>query len=67
MTTLSISEIVYRHDGGGDSLGIVSAVRWTIANFDADTSRIFATGISSGAMMTNVLIGAYPGTHSLYH
>lgn len=48
------------HNGGGDSLGIVSAVRWTITNFNADTTKIFATGISSGAMMTNVLIGAYP-------
>lgn len=51
----------FRHDAGGDSLGVVSAVRWTVANFNADTSRIFAVGTSSGAMMTNVLIGAYPG------
>jgi acetylxylan esterase len=50
-----------RHNGGGDSLGIVSAVRWTISQFGADTSRVFAVGTSSGAMMTNVLIGAYPG------
>ncbi|KIM23820.1 carbohydrate esterase family 1 protein [Serendipita vermifera MAFF 305830] len=48
------------HNGGGDSLGIVSAVRWTIRNFHANASKVFATGISSGAMMTNVLIGAYP-------
>ncbi|CCA77161.1 probable acetylxylan esterase (subclass of the carboxylic acid esterases), partial [Serendipita indica DSM 11827] len=48
------------HNGGGDSLGIVSAVRWTIPQFNVDTSRIFAVGTSSGAMMTNVLIGAYP-------
>ncbi|KAF8910767.1 Alpha/Beta hydrolase protein [Mucidula mucida] len=27
---------------------------------DADTARIFVTGLSSGAMMTNVLAGAYP-------
>lgn len=48
------------HDGGGDSLGIASAVRWTISNFTADKKRVFATGFSSGAMMTNVLMGAYP-------
>ncbi|PVF95677.1 putative acetylxylan esterase [Serendipita vermifera] len=48
------------HNGGGDSLGIVSAVRWTISQFGANSARVYATGISSGGMMTNVLIGAYP-------
>jgi poly(3-hydroxybutyrate) depolymerase len=56
----------HRHNGGGDSLGIVSAVRWTISQFGADSSRVYATGISSGGMMTNVLIGAYPGIVPLY-
>ncbi|KIM22090.1 carbohydrate esterase family 1 protein, partial [Serendipita vermifera MAFF 305830] len=54
------SEATLTHDGGGDSLGIVSAVRWTIANFNANKSKVYATGHSSGGMMTNVLIGAYP-------
>ncbi|KAG8786862.1 hypothetical protein FRC15_010514 [Serendipita sp. 397] len=49
-----------KHNAGGDSLGIVSAVRWTISNFGANSARVYATGISSGAMMTNVLLGAYP-------
>ncbi|KAF4916385.1 Acetylxylan esterase A [Colletotrichum viniferum] len=48
------------HDGGGDSLGIVNMVRWTLANYDVDPGRVFALGTSSGAMMTNVLVGAYP-------
>ncbi|KAI1846590.1 hypothetical protein JX265_009106 [Neoarthrinium moseri] len=48
------------HDAGGDSLGIVSMVRWTLNKYNGDASRVFVTGISSGAMMTNVLIGAYP-------
>ncbi|KAH7024922.1 carbohydrate esterase family 1 protein [Microdochium trichocladiopsis] len=48
------------HNGGGDSLGIVSMVKWTIQRYGADAARVFATGNSSGAMMTNVLIGAYP-------
>lgn len=48
------------HDGGGDSLGIASMVRWTLKNKDVDPDRVFVTGVSSGAMMTNVLIGAYP-------
>ncbi|KAH8903556.1 hypothetical protein BR93DRAFT_870005, partial [Coniochaeta sp. PMI_546] len=48
------------HNGGGDSLGIVNMVRWTIKQYKADASRVFVTGVSSGAMMTNVLIGSYP-------
>jgi acetylxylan esterase len=48
------------HDAGGDSLGIVSMVRWTIDRYDADPRRVFVTGVSSGAMMTQVLLGAYP-------
>lgn len=52
------------HNGGGDPLGIVSMVRYVIKNFHADSTRIFAVGVSSGAMMTNVLLGAYPDVFS---
>jgi acetylxylan esterase len=48
------------HNGGGDSLGIASMVKWTLAKYNGNTSRVFVTGTSSGAMMTNVLCGAYP-------
>ncbi|KAK8068823.1 acetylxylan esterase-like protein 1 precursor [Apiospora phragmitis] len=48
------------HDSGGDSLGIASMVRWTLAKYGGDRARVFVTGVSSGAMMTNVLAGAYP-------
>ncbi|KAF8149428.1 acetyl xylan esterase [Crassisporium funariophilum] len=48
------------HNSGGDSLGIASMVRYAIANYGVDASRVFATGVSSGAMMTAVLAGAYP-------
>ncbi|KAK3346895.1 Alpha/Beta hydrolase protein [Lasiosphaeria hispida] len=48
------------HDGGGDSLGIVSMVKWTLSKYKGDASRVFVTGVSSGAMMTQVLVGAYP-------
>lgn len=49
-----------KHDAGGDSLGIASMVRWTITRYNADAKRVFSMGTSSGAMMTNVLLGAYP-------
>lgn len=48
------------HDGGGDSQGIVSMVKYAEEHYNGDRDRVYVTGISSGAMMTNVLLGAYP-------
>ncbi|KUN78174.1 extracellular catalytic domain type 1 short-chain-length polyhydroxyalkanoate depolymerase [Streptomyces griseoruber] len=49
-----------KRGGGSDPVGIRSMVDWVTANYAADTGRVYATGISSGAMMTNVLLGDYP-------
>ncbi|MFJ1970129.1 PHB depolymerase family esterase [Streptomyces sp. NPDC087903] len=49
-----------KRGGGSDPVGIKSMIDWTTRTYDADTTKIFATGISSGAMMTNVLLGDYP-------
>ena len=49
-----------KRGGGSDPVGIKSMVDWVTTTYSADTGRIFATGISSGAMMTNVLLGDYP-------
>ncbi|MFF3331691.1 PHB depolymerase family esterase [Streptomyces sp. NPDC002888] len=49
-----------KRGGGSDPVGIKSMIDWTTRTYSADTSRIFAVGISSGAMMTNVLLGDYP-------
>jgi poly(hydroxyalkanoate) depolymerase family esterase len=49
-----------QHNGGSDPVGIVSMVRYVLQQHDADPDRVFVTGLSSGAMMTNVLLGAYP-------
>jgi poly(hydroxyalkanoate) depolymerase family esterase len=48
------------HNGDSDPAGIVSMVRYVQQHLHADRHRVFATGISSGAMMTNVLLGDYP-------
>ena len=48
------------HDGNSDPVGIVSMVRYVEKRLHTDPHRVFATGISSGAMMTNVLLGDYP-------
>lgn len=49
-----------RHDGGSDPVGIVSMVNYVKQNRNGDPNRIYVTGASSGAMMTNVLLGDYP-------
>jgi len=48
------------HNGGGDSQTIVNMVSYAVANYGGDASRVYVTGSSSGAMMTNVLAAAYP-------
>jgi poly(hydroxyalkanoate) depolymerase family esterase len=45
---------------GSDSVGIKSMMDWTINRYGVDTDKIFSTGTSSGAMMTNVMLGVYP-------
>ncbi|MDT0530309.1 PHB depolymerase family esterase [Micromonospora sp. DSM 115977] len=53
-----------RRDGGSDPVGIRSMVDHVRQRYAVDPDRIFATGISSGAMMTNVLLGLYPDVFS---
>ncbi|WTF41908.1 PHB depolymerase family esterase [Streptomyces sp. NBC_01604] len=53
-----------KRGGGSDPVGIKSMVDWVTRTYSADPGRIFATGISSGAMMTNVLLGDYPDVFS---
>jgi acetylxylan esterase len=48
------------HNGGGDSQTIANMVKYAISNYGGDANRVYMTGSSSGAMMTNVLAGAYP-------
>jgi acetylxylan esterase len=48
------------HDGGGDTQAIAEMVTYTIAKYKADAGRVYAMGISSGAMMTQALLGVYP-------
>ncbi|KAH9909010.1 feruloyl esterase B [Xylariomycetidae sp. FL2044] len=48
------------HNGGGDALGIVSMVNYTLAKYAGDAARVYVMGSSSGGMMTNVMAGSYP-------
>ncbi|KAF3396037.1 Acetylxylan esterase A [Penicillium rolfsii] len=54
------SQAALTHNGGGDSNSIANMVTWTIKQYNANTSKVFVTGSSSGAMMTNVMAATYP-------
>ena len=49
-----------RRNGGSDPVGIMSMVTYAIQSYGANASRVYVTGASSGAMMTNVMLGNYP-------
>lgn len=51
------------HNSGGDSLGLANFVRYALSTYNGDSSKVFVTATSSGAMMTNVLAGLY--SHSI--
>ena len=48
------------HDGGGDTQAIAQMVKYTIAKYGANKDRVYASGTSSGAMMTEALLATYP-------
>lgn len=49
-----------RRDGGSDPVGLISMVRWALRQYGGNPSRVHVTGVSSGAMMTNVMVANYP-------
>jgi dipeptidyl aminopeptidase/acylaminoacyl peptidase len=51
------SQEALRRNRGSDPVGIRSMVAHVQQRYGADPDRIFVTGASSGAMMTNVLLG----------
>ncbi|KAI1188624.1 Alpha/Beta hydrolase protein [Nemania serpens] len=48
------------HGGSGDALGIINMVNYTLGKYNGNKSKVYVMGASSGAMMTNVMLGAYP-------
>ncbi|MGW5558141.1 extracellular catalytic domain type 1 short-chain-length polyhydroxyalkanoate depolymerase [Micromonospora sp. NPDC003944] len=49
-----------RRDGGSDPIGLKSMVDYVRSRYPVDANRIGVGGFSSGAMMTNVMVGLYP-------
>uniref|UniRef100_UPI001CEC3593 extracellular catalytic domain type 1 short-chain-length polyhydroxyalkanoate depolymerase n=1 Tax=Streptomyces sp. HPF1205 TaxID=2873262 RepID=UPI001CEC3593 len=48
------------HNGNSDPASIASMVSYVEQHNNGDSSRVYVTGASSGAMMTDVLLGDYP-------
>jgi acetylxylan esterase len=51
---------VWTRDKGGDSNAIKQMVVYALSKYQANPDRVYATGCSSGAMMTELLLGLYP-------
>jgi len=50
-----------KHRGGGsDPVSIISMVTYAEQHYGGDPTRVFATGSSSGGMMTNEMLALYP-------
>jgi acetylxylan esterase len=56
---VSSSQALTRN-GGSDPAGIMSMITYTEQHYGGDPSRVYITGASSGAMMTDVMLGDYP-------
>jgi poly(hydroxyalkanoate) depolymerase family esterase len=51
---------VWTRDKGGDSNAIKQMVVYALSKYQANADRVYAAGCSSGAMMTELLLGLYP-------
>jgi poly(hydroxyalkanoate) depolymerase family esterase len=54
------SDAAKRRGGGSDPVSIVSMVTYVQRQYGGDPNRVYATGSSSGGMMTNHLLAVYP-------
>ncbi|ATO12522.1 esterase [Micromonospora sp. WMMA2032] len=54
------SDAAKRRGGGSDPVSIISMIRHVQQQYAADPDRVYATGSSSGGMMTNHMLALYP-------
>jgi len=50
--------------GGGEALSIKQMTDWVKTTYGSDATRVYVTGLSAGAAMTNVMLAAYPDVFS---
>ncbi|MBN1606224.1 MAG: PHB depolymerase family esterase [Polyangiaceae bacterium] len=55
-----MSDKTWKREGGGDSHAIRQMVQYAVEQYKGNADRAYATGDSSGAMMTELLIALYP-------
>jgi acetylxylan esterase len=56
---VSSSQALTRN-GGSDPVGLRSMITYAEQHYGGDQNAVYVTGASSGAMMTNVMLGDYP-------
>jgi acetylxylan esterase len=49
-----------KREGGGDPQAIYQMVKYALSQYHANADRVYSTGDSSGAMMTELLLALYP-------
>lgn len=54
------SDAAKRRDGGSDPVSIMSMVAYAVLQYGGDQNRVYATGSSSGGMMTQHMLALYP-------
>ncbi|GKT85957.1 PHB depolymerase family esterase [Colletotrichum tofieldiae] len=54
------SKATLTHDGGANSNSIANMAKYTLDKYKGNKAKVFVTGSSSGAMMTNVMAATYP-------
>jgi len=54
------SDSAKRRGGGSDPVSIASMVTYAEQNYHGDANRVYATGSSSGGMMTDEMLALYP-------
>lgn len=50
--------------GMGEALSIKQMTDWVKTTYGSDATRVYVTGLSAGAAMTNVMLAAYPDVYS---
>lgn len=55
-----VSDKTRKRDGGGDSQAIRQMVKFAVEKYKGNADRVYATGDSSGGMMTELLLAVYP-------
>jgi acetylxylan esterase len=48
------------HDGGGDTQGVATMVKYALSKYNGDATRVYIFGGSGGGMLTQAMLAVYP-------